>query len=78
MTQEERWKRRYDEVKGFIETNRRNPSKHDDAERGLYCNWLKHQRKLYNAGEMIPLSHFETAPLYRGAAGWRGLRNCWS
>ena len=52
MTQDERWKRRYDEVKGFIETNRRNPSKHDDAERGLYCNWLKHQRKLYNAGEM--------------------------
>ena len=54
MTQDERWKRRYDEVKGFIETNRRNPSKHDDAERGLYCNWLKHQRKLYNAGEMKP------------------------
>ena len=54
MTQEERWKRRYDEVKGFIETNHRNPSKHDDAERGLYCNWLKHQRKLYNAGEMKP------------------------
>ncbi len=54
MTQEERWKRQYDEVKGFIETNRRNPSKHDDAERGLYCNWLKHQRKLYNAGEMKP------------------------
>ena len=52
MTQDERWKRRYDEVKGFIETNRRNPSKHDDAERGLYCNWFKHQRKLYNAGEM--------------------------
>ena len=54
MTQDERWFEKYNEVKGFIETNRRNPSKHDDAERGLYCNWLKHQRKLYNAGEMRP------------------------
>ena len=28
MTQEERWKARYEEVKSFIENNKRNPSKH--------------------------------------------------
>ena len=36
----------------FIETNKRNPSKHSDEERGRYLNWLKHNRKLYAAGEM--------------------------
>ena len=36
----------------FIETNKRNPSKHSDEERGQYLNWLKHNRKLYMAGEM--------------------------
>lgn len=53
MTQEDRWLAKYDEVKTFIETNKRNPSRYDATERGLYCNWLKHNRKLYNAGEMI-------------------------
>ena len=51
MTQRERWNIRYGEVKTFIETNKRNPSKYDDEERGMYCNWLKHQRKQYNSGE---------------------------
>ena len=50
MTQEALWQKKYDEVKSFIEKNRRNPSKYDDVERGLYCNWLRHNRKLYNAG----------------------------
>jgi len=52
MTQEEMWQAKYDEVKAFIEKNKRNPSRYDDEERGMYCNWLKHQRKLYNSGEM--------------------------
>lgn len=52
MTQDEAWMRKYEEVVAFIETNRRNPSKYDAEERGLYCNWLRHNRKLYNAGEM--------------------------
>lgn len=52
MTQEEKWHAKYDEVKAFIEKNKRNPSRYDDEERGMYCNWLKHQRKLYNSGEM--------------------------
>ena len=52
MTQEEKWFTKYNEVKNFIETNHRNPSKHDEEERGQYLNWLKHNRKLYAAGEM--------------------------
>ena len=51
MTQEERWMTRYKEVVSFIETNRRNPSKHVGAEREL-VNWTKQQRKLMNAGEL--------------------------
>ena len=52
MTQDELWLRKYNVVVEFIETNKRNPSKHDDEERGRYLNWLKHNRKLYAAGEM--------------------------
>ena len=52
MTQEERWLSKYDEVVAFIKTNKRNPSKHSDEERGRYLNWLKHNRKVYAAGEM--------------------------
>ena len=52
MTQDEKWISRYNEVKTFIETNKRNPSRYDDAERGLYCNWLHHNRKQMNAGKM--------------------------
>lgn len=52
MTQDEKWMSRYHEVVAFIETNKRNPSRYDDTERGLYSNWLHHNRKLMNAGEM--------------------------
>lgn len=52
MTQDERWLEKYNEVVAFIETNKRNPSKHSDEERGRYLNWLKHNKKLYTAGEM--------------------------
>lgn len=51
MTQDVRWLARYDEVKGFIETNHRNPSKYVDSERGLR-NWVKQQKKLLNAGAL--------------------------
>lgn len=50
MTQDELWQMKYQEVVAFIETNKRNPSKHSDEERGRYLNWLKHNRKLYVAG----------------------------
>ena len=52
MTQDERWLERYTEVKAFIESNHRNPSRHKPEERFKYCNWLKHNKKLLNAGEM--------------------------
>ena len=51
MDQETRWLTRYNEVKSFIETNRRNPSKYVDSERGLR-NWVKQQKKLMNAGAL--------------------------
>ena len=50
MTQEEKWLSKYNEVKTFIETNKRNPSKFIPKERGLYLNWIKHNRKLLKAG----------------------------
>ena len=35
MTQDERWKLRYNEVKAFIEANKRRPSKYVMAERNV-------------------------------------------
>ena len=51
MTQEDRWKTRYEELVGFIEANKRNPSKHRIEEHD-YLNWLKANRKAMNAGKM--------------------------
>lgn len=51
MTQDERWLVRYNEVKSFIETNHRNPSKYYDEEK-LIVHFLKRGRKLMNAGEL--------------------------
>lgn len=51
MTQDERWLTRYNEVKSFIETNHRNPSKYYDEEK-LMVHFLKRNRKLMNAGEL--------------------------
>ncbi len=49
MDQETRWLNRYNEVKEFIETNKRNPSKHRIEEHDM-LNWLKANRKVMNAG----------------------------
>lgn len=54
MTQEEIWITRYNEIVAFIEREHRNPSKYYPEERGKYCNWLKHNKKLLNAGTMKP------------------------
>lgn len=51
MRQDERWLARYNELKTFIETNKRNPSKHRMEEHDM-LNWLKANRKLLNAGKM--------------------------
>ena len=53
MTQEERWNIRYNEVMTFIETNKRNPSRHRIEEHD-HLNWLKANRKAMNAGKMKP------------------------
>lgn len=52
MTQDESWFAKYNEVITFIETNHRNPSKHNPEERFKYYNWLKHNRKLFVSGEL--------------------------
>ena len=52
MSQDEAWEQKYNDVVTFIKTNNRNPSKHIDEERGRYLNWLKHNRRLFTAGEM--------------------------
>jgi hypothetical protein len=51
MTQDEKWKARYNEVVAFIETNHRNPSKHRIEEHDM-LNWVKANRKVLNAGKM--------------------------
>ena len=53
MTQDERWFARYNEVVTFVETNKRNPSKHRIEEHD-HLNWLKANRKALNAGKMKP------------------------
>lgn len=54
MTQDEKWIARYNEVVRFLEEKHRNPSKHDEEERGKYLNWIKANRKALNAGKMKP------------------------
>ena len=51
MTQDEKWIARYNEVVKFIETNKRNPSKHRIEEHDM-LNWCKANRKALNAGKM--------------------------
>ena len=53
MTQEERWLKQYEEVTQFVETNKRNPSKHRIEEHDM-LNWVKANRKALNAGKMKP------------------------
>lgn len=49
MDQETRWQIRYNEVKSFIETKHRNPSKYADEERNM-VTFVKHTRKQMNQG----------------------------
>ena len=51
MDQDIRWITRYNEVKDFIEVNKRNPSKHRIEEHDM-LNWLKANRKVMNAGSL--------------------------
>lgn len=51
MTQEERWKQKFDEVMMFMEEHHRNPSRHRIEEHDM-LNWLKANRKKMNAREL--------------------------
>lgn len=51
MTQEQRWQIRYDEVKLFVENNKRRPSKYAPEECNAW-NWLRHTQKQYRAGDL--------------------------
>ena len=51
MDQETRWLMRYNEVKRFIEENKRNPSKYRIEEHDM-LNWVKANRKALNAGRL--------------------------
>ena len=50
MTQDECWQLKYQEVVDFIETNHCNQLKHR-IEEHLMLNFIKHNRKLLNAGK---------------------------
>lgn len=51
MTQDELWITKYNEVIGFMDKNHRNPSKHRLEEHRM-LNFVKHNRKLLNAGKL--------------------------
>lgn len=50
MTQDEKWLAKYNEVVDFIQSNHRNPSRYNPAERYKYVNWIRHNKKLLNSG----------------------------
>ena len=51
MTQDQRWKAKYDEIMAFMAQNHRWPSKYYAEERNNW-NWMRHQQKLMGKGEM--------------------------
>ena len=51
MTQDELWITKYNEVISFMDKNHRNPSKHRLEEHRM-LNFVKHNRKLLNAGKL--------------------------
>lgn len=55
MTQEERWRVRYNEMIGFIKNNHRKPSKYYPEEN----HFIHHNKKLYNA-ETMKVERVET------------------
>lgn len=51
MTQDECWLVRYNEVMDFMEKNYKKPSKYYPEEK-LMFHFIRHNKKLYNAGSM--------------------------
>ena len=48
-----KWMIRYNDAMEFMEKNHRNPSRHRIEEHDM-LNWIKHNRKLMNAGSIKP------------------------
>ena len=69
MTQDDRWQKRYEEVKAFIGTNKRNPSKYVAEER-LMVHFLKRGRKMLNAGGLVE-QRFTRPSFFRPFGGKR-------
>ena len=61
MTQEEHWQTKYDELMAFMETEKRRPSKFIPEERKMR-NWLRHNIKQWDRGELPPdrVERFQT------------------
>ena len=53
MTQDEHWMAKWQEIMDWMDSNHRNPSRHR-IEEHLMLNWIKHNRKLMNAGALRP------------------------
>ena len=53
MTQDELWMAKWQEIMDWMDSNHRNPSRHR-IEEHLMLNWIKHNRKLMNAGALRP------------------------
>lgn len=51
MTQDELWLNKYQEIIDFMEKNHKKPSKHRVEEHQM-LNYIKHNRKLLNAGAL--------------------------
>ena len=51
MTQDKRWMAKYNDAMEFMEKYHRNPSRHRLEEHDV-LNWIKHNRKVMNKGEM--------------------------
>ena len=51
MTQDELWLTKWQEAVDFLQTNRRKPYKFIPEERNMR-SWWKHNKKLFNAGEL--------------------------
>lgn len=51
MTQDELWLNKYQEIINFMEKNHKKPSKHRVEEHQI-LNYIKHNRKLLNAGAL--------------------------
>ena len=56
MTIEEKWTQQYKEILKYMRTYQRRPSKHHPEDLKMH-NWIKHNKKLLNKGE-LPINRF--------------------